>query len=1039
MPTRSYRPEATLLHLAAGIWLALVAGLPAIASAESGATPRLGFLGEAHRLDSLSAPEGSTSAALVRVDLDWGEVERSPGVYDWSVQGGAIDRLAAAGRTIVLAIGGTNPLYLPRGGLPSPEVGESLPAWVAYVRAAVQRFGDRVAVFQVGDRVGQDPSLEPRLEALVIKQASLAVRAEARARDRVYRVVQPALDADDIEYQRVLWSHDVAAYVDVVPVLVHAQAGEALRRLSSESLQHPPAVEIWAYVERDRIPHPAEAAVRALAQGASAALFRLPRASREAAPLVAWGLTLDSLLRAGFAPAPPGGLRFEGEQGEVLGRFFSERGFESLVVYRAEAGADAERARLLVDAAVVREVRSVDPASGETRRLRAARQPEGGYLLELRAAELPGIVLFRQAAVGGGPSLPPEAIAIASTRGLTAEEIIARHQALQRDQENRLERFTAKGRVNYNFRLSEGGSTIDVSIDSQYFWERGGELEWEQLEYYLNGNKVHWKKFPRIPLIQPEKVITLPLDLTLNKTYTYRLAGEEKVHGRGSYVLDFEPAAPDKSLSLYRGRIWVDKENFQRLKLRLIQSNLDPPVISNEEVDLFAEIVGPEGGSYVLFSKIDGQQVWNVAGRTFVVRRELNFRDIRINPSAEEFETRRRLAYESSNTMMRDTEQGFRYLDRTAEGDRVVKEKVASSTLFVGFGAFKDASQDNVVPLAAVNYFDYDVANKNLQLNVFFAGAFTFANLSKPDFFNGRMDMTLDLGLIAIRSNDKLFAGENELLEERLQTRPQWLSLRLGFPLGDFFKLSFIGGLSYQQYWLAEEAEDAIALHNAQPGNPTLEYLVPQDHLNLNASLEGRFNRRGFTLVARARHGRRSDWDSWGLQDSNSGEFGSVDPTTGVFVPIDPEPLYESFSRWGLTAFKEWFLPHFQRVRIEGNYLDGVDLDRFSQYQFTYFGADRVNGFSGSGVRFDQGLLGRVGYTFNLVEVIRFDLSLDTARVEDERGGAGPQNFTGIGVNANFPAPWRTVVTLGYGRALASDVSEFKGQQEFLLLVLKLF
>ncbi len=67
------------------------------------------------------------------------------------------------------------------------------------------------------------------------------------------------------------------------------------------------------------------------------------------------------------------------------------------------------------------------------------------------------------------------------------------------------------------------------------------------------------------------------------------------------------------------------------------------------------------------------------------------------------------------------------------------------------------------------------------------------------------------------------------------------------------------------------------------------------------------------------------------------------------------------------------------------------------------------------------------------------DFGLDTARVEDERGGSGAQNFTGIGINAEFPAPWRTVVTLGYGRALASDVPEFKGEQEFLLLILKLF
>jgi hypothetical protein len=389
--------------------------------------------------------------------------------------------------------------------------------------------------------------------------------------------------------------------------------------------------------------------------------------------------------------------------------------------------------------------------------------------------------------------------------------------------------------------------------------------------------------------------------------------------------------------------------------------------------------------------------------------------------------------------MMRDTARGFRYLDRTREGTRVVKEKVTSRTLFLGGGAFKDASQDNVVPLAAVNYFDYDLADRNLQLNVFFAGVFTFANLSKPDLFGGRMDMTLDLGLAAIRFNDQLYVGEDELVEERLETRPQRLALRLGLPLGDFVKLNLIGGLNYREYGLAKTAEDSISLFNAQPGNPTLDYVVPQDHLELAGTLELRFNRRGYTILGRVTGARRSDWEVWGLRDANSGEFGSVDPESGVFVPAAPEPVSDSYLQWGVTAFQEWFLPHFQKVRIEANYLDGNDLDRFSRYQFSYFGADRLNGFSGSGVRFDVGLLGRVGYSFNLADVIRLDLALDTARVEDLRGGAGGQNFTGIGLNANFPAPWRTVVTVGYGRALASDVGDFEGQQEFLLLVLKLF
>jgi len=362
MPTRSHGPLPTLLQLAVGICLTLGAGLPSTASEEAEATPRLGFLVNTRLLDESDSPGLGTGTALVRIDLDWEEVERTPGAYDWAAQEKTVDALVDAGRTVVLAIGGTNPLYLPEGGLPSPEVGESLQAWVAYVRGAVQQFGDRVAFFQVGDQVGQDPDLEARLEALVIKQASLVVRAEARARNRLYHVVQPALEAGDIEHQRSLWSHDVAAYVDIVPVLLHAEAAEAVPLLSSESLKHPPAVEIWAYAEPERTPQPSEAAVRALADGASAAFFRLPLASREAASLVAWGLILDALLQDGYAPAPLGGLRFDGQRGEVLGRFFSERGFQSLVAYKAGAGAETQPLRLLVDAAVVREVRAIDAA-----------------------------------------------------------------------------------------------------------------------------------------------------------------------------------------------------------------------------------------------------------------------------------------------------------------------------------------------------------------------------------------------------------------------------------------------------------------------------------------------------------------------------------------------------------------------------------------------------------------------------------------------------------------------------------------------------
>ena len=121
------------------------------------------------------------------------------------------------------------------------------------------------------------------------------------------------------------------------------------------------------------------------------------------------------------------------------------------------------------------------------------------------------------------------------------------------------------------------------------------------------------------------------------------------------------------------------------------------------------------------------------------------------------------------------------------------------------------------------------------------------------------------------------------------------------------------------------------------------------------------------------------------------------------------------------------------------DYLNGSGLDRFSQYAFSFFGSERLNGFSGTGVRFDEALIARVGYSFNVFEVLRFDAALEAARVERPGEVEGRQDFSGIGLSANFIGPWKTIINIDYGYALQSDISDLEGGQEFLLFVLKLF
>jgi len=90
-------------------------------------------------------------------------------------------------------------------------------------------------------------------------------------------------------------------------------------------------------------------------------------------------------------------------------------------------------------------------------------------------------------------------------------------------------------------------------------------------------------------------------------------------------------------------------------------------------------------------------------------------------------------------------------------------------------------------------------------------------------------------------------------------------------------------------------------------------------------------------------------------------------------------------------------------------------------------------------VRFDTGYLARVGWAFNILNAVRFDASVETAHVKDRLLDDRFRNHTGAGLAFNIVGPWKTIWQASYGRAIASDVPELEGKQEFLLVILKLF
>jgi hypothetical protein len=1033
--------HARMTRARSTVWLVL-AWLGVAAGARAAEPERLVDIGTSVAWDGAAsvAPEGDSGP--VRVVVRWDAIERDPGQPDWSSLGDTVDSMTRSGSPVVLALEPAHPVYLPAGGVPSPVEPQALDAWLAFVRGTVRALSGRIQAIEIGGALV--PGVTADAYAFLLKASAVAIRAEV---SNAPRIVQTALPVGDVERARELWDRDVAAYVDVVAVRVGPTGDtEALRSFVAENIAHPPAATVWAYVERA----PASAwdapagALRALAAGAHVALVDV-RADEPATPdVLRWIGLAHRTLAPGFASAPIGAVQFEGPNGEArqdaeaLAAFVFSDGSATIVWLRAPPDGGATGDRIVLDTAFANNVRWLDPSTGEEQRVGSRPAASGrGRSVPIVRGVVPAAVLYDRPTGTAGFDLGPQEVETSGTRELTAEEIVARYQEVQRTEDDRLERWIADARIDYHAKFAQGGSTVDVSIDARYFWERGAELEWEETGYRVNGNRVRWDKFPEIPLIQPEKVFTLPLDLTLDRTYRYRRVGREAIDGRDAYVLEFSPTDHAPGTSLYHGRVWIDAQGFWRVKIALLQTGLESPVLSNEEVDHYAARLDPSGTTFRLLERTNGQQNWSVGGRTVVVRREVTFARYDVNPAPAEFEAQRRAAYASDHKMVRDTPDGIRYLARNADGSRSVKP-VDSNQWFAAAGAFRDASSDGVVPFAGANYFDYDLAGKDIQINALLGGVLYLVTASKPDIGHGT-SATVDAFASAIHFSDQVFVGQEGLDTETVDERPQRLGLHFGFPLRPYLRLNLGLGLAFRQYDDNEDSNAALAAYNVAHPGQNVRFVLPEDHRTLGPEVELEFNRKGWTIRADASWDERSDWAAFGPFDDTSATFVRFDPQTATYVPSAPEPVEERFALYSATVFREWLLPAFQKLRVEGHWLDGSRQDRFSSYQFSLFGEDRLNGFAGTGVRFDRGWIGRGGWSFNLFEAIRFDAVVETAGVRERGAPDRSSSFTGAGLSATVLGPWKTVLNLSYGRALDSEIPDLEGADEFFFLVLKLF
>jgi len=597
-----------------------------------------------------------------------------------------------------------------------------------------------------------------------------------------------------------------------------------------------------------------------------------------------------------------------------------------------------------------------------------------------------------------------ETVNVATERGITVEEIIRNHQAYDAYQESIQPRYIARNTTKLRFEIGGGAESLEAAIAGEYFSDPAGKADWVWSEFFINGVKWKYGRMPELPLIQPEKVTQLPLDIHLTNEYRYELVHATDLDGYRVYEVRFEPPpnAPEE-LPLYRGTVWIDARTWARVRIAMVQLNLTGEVLSNEERVEFvpfsratklplsvAEAAQIDPRELIwLPVEVDAQQVISAAGRANVVQRSTTFTNFRVDP--EEFQSQLASASASDARMVRETEAGLRYLEKRGD-ERVVKEGFDTSQLFMLGGVHHDAGLDYpVVPLGGINYFNFNLFKKGIQTNVFFAGVVVAANATHPNVANTRTNVGLEFFGIGVPVSNTMYRDGEERLEETVKNVPLGLTLRAGHPIFRFGKIDVSLSVAHSTF---QRSEDTAA-----------DFVVPSDTFTLSPAVSFTYARHGYTLTSFYDYARRTEWEPWG----NLAEY-------------DPEQ--ESYVRYGGSIGKSFFLPKFQRIGVDVNYLSGERLDRFSKYELGFFGSQRVHGVKSGSVRAEKAIIGHLSYGFVFSQQFRMEMFYDHALIDDLSAGFEREPFQGLGIAGQTVGPYGTLVRLDIGKSIGRNAQD---------------
>jgi hypothetical protein len=601
---------------------------------------------------------------------------------------------------------------------------------------------------------------------------------------------------------------------------------------------------------------------------------------------------------------------------------------------------------------------------------------------------------------------------------LSVEEIIARWQQSREAQKQRLENYQASSFMSLHFESTNLGPGFDVSMQLKQFFSRDGPMELAQKELYINGVKFGKNhEFP-LPQIEPEKVLTQPLELKLNERYDYKLLGTEQVDKAMCYVVGVEPKVRDEGL--YSGKIWIDGTTFREVKQYLSQRGVKSNVLVNVETQNFELVRDDKGNPFNLLRSISAQQLLNAAGRDFVLQRTVQFSDYVIN--TPQFSDTLAAEHSSDDPMYRDTDQGLRSL-RNKNGERVLIDQSVKRINALVAGVMYGGTFNFPIPFLGISKVDFDFHHTGAQLSTFFAGPILISDLSKQ--FRPKFRLALDLSLNGLPGENRIYGNNTELLQGEVWTWEQTTGLRASWQATTHLSVTASSYFAYDNFLRTSQADE--------------QYELPRNGLNVLPGLEIKYNLNGYVFDAQGTRGERINWRPFGCASlaqppAGCGLSSTNPPPQNALLVERPQ---NAFTLYNLDLNKDYYLGKFTKGGWDLSYWGGDQLDRFSRYFPSFLASPRLHGIPPGTDSFDAIAMANVHYGFNVMDFMKVDGMYAYARARNLDESFQFRKFDGLEVNFNTPGPMNTLVQGTVSYALDGNIARYNSRWAVYILIFK--